>query len=213
MNDVASRIINSNSPEPLIIAADVNKDAEYIIQKTIQHFGKLDILINCAGINIAKSFMQSDISDFDRIFQTNTRSIVVLTKLAVPYLEATKGNIINVSSIAGLVPLPNVPFYSMSKSALDQFTKCISTELGPKHIRVNSINPALIKTALFQSTGLSDDETKQLIDTFSQRYPVRRIGDVSDTSAAIEYLASDAASFITGTTLRIDGGAITAAAY
>lgn len=145
LNDVAEEIKNAGSPAPLAIVADVTKDAERIVDETIKHFGKLDVLVNNAGVVAQDSVTSIDMSDFDRIFDTNVRSVIILTKLCVPHLAKTKGNIVNVSSIAGLKAVKNVLTYCMSKAALDQFTKCSALDLASKSIRVNSINPAVIR--------------------------------------------------------------------
>ncbi|XP_055299229.1 uncharacterized oxidoreductase TM_0325-like, partial [Sitodiplosis mosellana] len=113
---------NGIETEPLTIYADVSVDAERIINETIEKYGRLDILINNAGFGIPASLETLQIQDYDGIMATNVRGVVELTQLAVPYLIETKGNIINVSSIAGIIPVPEFFAYSMSKAALDQFT-------------------------------------------------------------------------------------------
>lgn len=126
---------------PLTIVADLTKDCQRIIDQTIEHFGQLDVLVNNAGVNVEVPVMEAQMDKFDLIFNTNVRSVIELSKLAVPHLEKTKGNIVNVSSICGLVPVYSSTFYSMSKAALDQFTKCSSNEFAKRGIRVNSVNP------------------------------------------------------------------------
>lgn len=124
LNVVVDQIKNAGSPTPLGIVADVTKDAQRIIDETINHFGKLNILVNNVGVIVVDSINKFEINEFDRIFNVNLRSVVILTKLAVPHLEKTKGNIVNVSSLAGLRAVENMMSYGMSKAALDQFTKC-----------------------------------------------------------------------------------------
>lgn len=141
LNRVAVEIKSSGSPTPFTIVADITKDSKRIIDETIAHFGKLDVLVNNAGINFEVPVMDASIEIFDQVFNTNVRSVIELCKLSVPHLEQTKGNIVNVSSICGMVPVYSATFYSMSKAALDQFTQCASNEFGRKGIRVNSVNP------------------------------------------------------------------------
>lgn len=100
--------------------------------------------------------------------------------------------------------------YSMSKAAITQFTKCIALDLAPLGIRANAINPSLIKTPLLDTVGFSAEDIENLLESVKANYPVGRAGEVSDTSAAIAYLASDSASFITGVSLPVDGGALLA---
>jgi len=206
LNGVADEIRNSGSSvPPLVIVADVTKDAERIINQTVKHFGKLDVLVNNAGIaGIAgsDSINNFDVTQFDNILNTNLRAVAILTALAVPHLEKTKGNIVNISSVAGMKSLPATLSYGMSKAALDQFTKCVALDLAPKGIRVNSINPAAIRTPIFGKIGWTSSQ----VEEFAATHPIGRIGEVSDTSDAIAYVASDSASFITGILLPVDGG-------
>lgn len=203
LNKVTEEITNDGSPEPLIIIADVTKDAQRIIDETIDHFQKLDVLVNNAGIGSPDSIINFNMSEFERIFDTNVKGVVLLTHLAVPHLEKTKGNIVNVSSVAGLKAFGNVTSYCMSKAAIDQFTKCCALDLGPKGIRVNAINPAIIKTPGFMRDKMTPEDVDRI---FKDKYPVGRVGEVSDTSRAIAHLANDSASFLTGLLMPVDGG-------
>lgn len=208
LNKVADQIKNNGSPAPLAIVADVTKDAERIINETVTHFEKLDVLVNNAGIFNKNYLATLTLEKFDEIFSTNLCSIIRLTQLAVPHLEKMKGNIVNVSSIGGLDSYPTEIAYDMSKAALDQFTKCISLELASKGIRVNSINPGDIETSILQTSGLivTSEELEKYKNDSKIFYPVGRIGQVEDTSNAIEFLAKNASSFITGVLLPVDGG-------
>ncbi|XP_011705826.1 PREDICTED: L-xylulose reductase-like, partial [Wasmannia auropunctata] len=129
-----------------------------------------------------------------------------LTKLAVPHLIKTKGNIVNVSSIAGLRAFPNILSYCMSKAAVDQFTRCIALELGPQQVRVNAVNPGIIVTNIFQRSGMSEDEIKSLLEHSKTTHALGRVGDTFEVARTIAFLSSDNASFITGVTLPVDGG-------
>lgn len=98
----------------------------------------------------------------------------------------------------------------MSKAAINQFTKCIALDLAPKGIRANAISPSAIRTPIFETVGLTAEEIEKILESIRTNYPVGRVGDVSDTSTAIAYLASDSASFLTGVILPVDGGALLA---
>lgn len=208
LNAVADEIRSAHpDATPLAIVADINTDTERIVHETIQHFGQLNVLVNNAGIVSQGGPLESiDIDAFDRIMNTNLRSVIKLTKLAVPHLERTKGNVVNISSIAGLRPIANMLSYCISKSALDQFTKCAAFELASKGIRVNSVNPGIIDTPIFQTLGIDREKAEQYFEIAKKNYPLGRVGDVKDTSATIAYLASDNANFITGVILPVDGG-------
>lgn len=208
---VADEIKNAGSPTPLAIVADITKDAERIVDETIKHFGQLDVLVNNAGTAKLDTTCDLKISNLNRTFETNVLAVIILTQLCVPYLEKTKGNVINVSSIAGFKPIPNHTSYCVSKAAQDQFTKCASIDLAKKGIRVNAINPSFIRTPVFERTGVPIEAINKLFADLKSKYPVGRTGEVSDTSAAIAFMAdNNAAGFLTGILLPVDGGAMVA---
>lgn len=210
LDEVVEKIKSANSSTPLKIIADVTKDAERIVNETINHFSKLDVLVNNAGFAIFDNTSEIKLFEFDRVFDTNVRSVITLTKLCIPYLELTKGNVVNISSTAGIYPIPCMTTYCISKAALNQFTKCAALDLSSKQIRVNSVNPALIRTP-FRDNISTPDQNEKMIEQAKSKYPLRRVGEVRDTSAAIAFLANDeSASFLTGILLTVDGGAIAA---
>lgn len=136
--------------DPLIIVADVSTDAERIIGETIEKYGRLDILINNAGFATFGRLEEMQMDDYDAIMATNVRGPVVLTKLAIPYLVEAKGNVVNVSSAAAIIPAEKVFAYSMSKAMLDQFTRCAAMELaGIFFIRMDMINRVRIFSTIF----------------------------------------------------------------
>lgn len=207
---VSHEITSKGFEEPLIIVADVTKDSERIIKETINQFGKLNVLVNNAGMMTEENIENITMDAFDFTMDVNLRSIVFLTQLAIPYLAKTNGNVVNVSSTAGVKAVPNLLSYCMSKSSLDMFTKCLALEVASRRIRVNSINPAAIKTQIYKTMGIDNEAEQKLFKAYKEKYPLGRVGEVSDTSAAIAYLASDTACFITGVLLPVDGGALTA---
>lgn len=124
----------------------IEADAERIIQETIAKFGKLDVLINSAGIISSGTIETTTLDQYDRIMNVNVRALFRLTQLAVPHLIASKGNVVNLSSVCGLRSFPNVLAYNMSKSVVDQFTSCVALELADKGVRVNAVCPGVIVT-------------------------------------------------------------------
>lgn len=193
---------------PLKIIADINKeeDIDMIIESTILHFQKLDILVNNAGILGHGNIETTSLEQFDNIMNTNARGPYYLTMLAVPYLIENKGTIVNVSSVAGLRSFPDILSYSISKAALDQFTRCVALELAPKGVRVNSVNPGVIITDIHLRTGMSKQEYDEYLIRCKENYPIGRAGEAKEVSSAIAFLANDAASNITGVTFPVDGG-------
>uniref|UniRef100_A0A0R3RPG1 3-oxoacyl-[acyl-carrier-protein] reductase n=1 Tax=Elaeophora elaphi TaxID=1147741 RepID=A0A0R3RPG1_9BILA len=137
------------------------KVATTLIERTVEKFGRTDSLINAAGILVNGKVMDCTMEDYDYLMDINLRSVVQLTRKAIPYLIKTKGSIVNVSSINGPCSVSlfaGVTFYCMSKAGLDQFTKCLALELGPEGVRVNSVNPGVIITDIHKRSGMSDKD-------------------------------------------------------
>lgn len=192
----------------LPILADVNVDAKRIIDETVAHFGRLDVLVNNAGVGMKSSIQSTSMEPYDVVMNTNLRSVYELTHHAVPHLIKTKGNIVNVSSTSGLRASTVVLTYCMAKAALDQFTKCISLELAGTGVRVNSVNPAVIRTNFHRNMGFTEEEYNLYLENCKKSHAMGRVGEVSEVADAIAFLASDSASFITGTLLPVDGGKV-----
>lgn len=200
-----------NSPKqltPLVIIGDVNKekDIENIMNSTIEHYGRLDVLVNNAGILENGTIETTTLEQYDRVMNTNVRGPYYLTMLATPHLIESKGNIVNVSSVVGLRSFPNILAYCVSKSALDQFTRCVALELGLKGVRVNAVNPGTIETNLHLRANMTDVAYKQYLKRCEQTHAIGRPGTSKEVSSAVIFLASEAASNITGATLPVDGG-------
>lgn len=204
LNEAAQQIIEAKLPEPLPIVADITQDPARIINETVNRFGRLDILVNNAGIILSDTVIKFDVNEFDRVINVNLRSAIVLTNLAVPHLERTKGNVVNVSSLCGLMACEAYLSYAISKAGLNHFTKCAAMDLASKGIRVNAVNPGILRTQLWSAVGVNDSVSDAFFDEMSNKMLVGRVGEVSDISSAIAYLASE--SFINGTLLSVDGG-------
>uniref|UniRef100_A0A8C7ZIX0 Zgc:101858 n=1 Tax=Oryzias sinensis TaxID=183150 RepID=A0A8C7ZIX0_9TELE len=194
--------------EPLLVPGDLT-DEETVrktVEQTLAHFGRLDVLVNSAGILAMGSIETSDLAQYDKVMDVNVRSVYHLTQLCVPHLVKTKGSIVNVSSVNGQRSFPGVLAYCMSKSAIDQFTRCIALELAPKQVRVNSVCPGVIVTEVHKRAGLDDEQYAKFLARCKETHALGRPGEVEEVAQSIAFLASDAASFITGVNLPIDGG-------
>ncbi|XP_018395008.1 PREDICTED: 3-oxoacyl-[acyl-carrier-protein] reductase FabG-like [Cyphomyrmex costatus] len=205
LNKVAEQC---GQPKPFIVTGDLanENDVKNIIDSTIKRYGKLDVLINNAGITEFGTIETVSLKQYDNIMNVNVRSVFQLTTLAVPYLIKTKGNIVNISSVAGLRPSKTSTPYSMSKAALDQFTRCVALELASQQVRVNSVNPGAVITDILRNTGMNQEQIKIFYEKMKEKHALGRTGDTLEIAKSIAFLASDDASFITGVTIPVDGG-------
>lgn len=190
--------------EPLVILADITVDAERIINETVEKFGRLDILINSAGMLIGDNLMDMKMEDYDSMMAT-VRGTVEVTKLAVPHLIENKGNIVVISSALGIIMTPDSIGYGICKAMLIHFTKCLSMELAGKGVRVNAISAGVIDTDFHANSGITGDQYTDFCESVSQLHPIQRIGNTDDCVNAIAFLADDTAKFVTGLNLPIDG--------
>lgn len=194
--------------EVFMVVGDVTKeaDAQKILDSTIDKYGKLDILVNSAGILRQGTIETTSLEQYDEVMNVNMRSIYHLTMLAVPHLIKTKGNVVNVSSVNGIRSFPGVLAYNISKSALDQFTRCTALELASKGVRVNSVNPGVIITNVHKRGYMNDEQYAKFLERTPETHPLGRPGQPDEVARTIAFLASEASSFITGAQLPVDGG-------
>lgn len=208
LQDTAQKCEAKNNLKPLLIKADLTRDDDIktIMQTTVETYGRLDVLVNNAGVFFPVDFENPDMEKYDQIFATNVRAIFLLSSLALPHLKCTKGNIVNVSSVTGLRSFPFFTAYGMSKAALDQYTRTLALVVAPQQVRVNSVNPGLIPTNLPERSGLSDNQVDELFESCKKFHPVGRPGTTDEVAEAIVFLASEKSSFTTGVTFSVDGG-------
>jgi len=188
--------------------ADVteNSQLDRLVSETIQHFGQIDVLVNSAGIIMNGSIEDTTLDNWDKMMNINLRSVFNLIQRCVPWLVESKGNIVNVSSVAGTRSFPNVLAYCVSKAAVDQLTRCSALELGSKGVRVNAVNPGVVVTNLHTRSGMDDVVYKAFLERAKETHPIGRPGKPTEVAELIHFLASDNAAWITGVTYEIDGG-------
>ena len=189
----------------IIVQGDMtnNNDLDQLINETLHNFKKIDILVNNAGLFNGAPLHEISDSQWDEIMDINIRSVFQLTRRVLPAMLSQKyGSIIHISSILGLIAVPQVAAYNVSKGALNQFSRSIAVEYGSSGIRSNSICPGLIATDM--TADLMKDV--DLMKEWSKDYPIGRFGKPEDVANACLYLASDESSFVTGITLPVDGG-------
>ena len=179
---------------------------ERIVTETVANHGQINVLVNSAGIIKNGNIENTTLDDWDKMININLRSVFALSQKALPYLAETKGNIVNVSSVAGTRSFPNVLAYCVSKAAIDQLTRCSALELAPKGVRVNAVNPGVVVTNIHKRGGMEDAAYDVFLEHSKQTHPIGRVGTPEEVAELIYYLASDRASWITGATYEIDGG-------
>ncbi len=185
------------------VAADVSDfaQAEDVVNGVVEKHGRIDILVNNAGITRDRLLLRMKEEDWDDVLKINLKGVFNFTKAAIkPMMKQRYGRIINISSVIGLIGNIGQANYAASKAGIIGFTKSVAKELGSRGITVNAIAPGYIETDM---TGQLSDEIKE---SFLKLVPLGRMGKVEDVSAAACFLASDAASYITGHVLTVDGG-------
>jgi len=189
----------------LAVQGDITheQDIQRLVDTTLKELGKVDILINNAGTFTGGPLHETDAEAWDRVFNINMTGVFQLTRRVLPSMvEQGSGSIIHISSILGMVAMPQTAAYNASKGALNQFSKSIAVEYGAQGIRSNALCPGMIETEMTEE--LRSDTA--LMEEWIKDYPLGRFGQPEEVAQACLFLASDESAFITGTTLPIDGG-------
>jgi NAD(P)-dependent dehydrogenase (short-subunit alcohol dehydrogenase family) len=175
-----------------------------LIKEIESEYHHIDILVNNAGINLKKHFTEVTDDDFARVVQTNLNSVFTISREVTKLmLAAGNGCIINISSMAAQYGIPYVIAYTAAKTGIEGMTKAMAVELSPKGIRVNCVAPGFIKTNMSAKALDSDPERKQKV---MSRTPMGKLGEPEDVAEAVYFLSSDAAKYVTGVILPVDGG-------
>lgn len=200
--------IKSAGGEALAVAMDITnpKEISNCIEKTVGAFGKLDIIINAAGILEGGTVENTTLERWDKTMNINLRGVFNLMLEGVPHLIETKGNIVNVSSVNGQRSFPGVLAYNVSKAGVDQLTRCVALELASKGVRVNAICPGVIRTNLHKEGGMNEEAYAKFLEHCKTTHPMGRVGKPGEAADLIAFLASERAGWITGVTTFLDGG-------
>ncbi len=201
--DLVAKLQQSGSPESVAIQADISdpEQAARLIEETIQRFGRIDVLVNNAGINIDRSMKNLSIEDWSKVIQNDLSGSFYTLKAALPYFTQQKsGKIINISSMNGQIASFGQANYSAAKAGIIGFTRTAALELARSNVTVNAVCPGFIGTEMWD--GMPDKVKEAVL----ARIPLGRVGTPQEVARAVRYLIVDG-DYITGATLNINGGA------
>ena len=192
----------------LLLRADLSRtdEAERVVEQTVRAAGGIDVLVNAAGHIATGSIEDTTLEAWDTMLNINLRAVFYLMQKAVPSLIQRRGNIVNVSSVTGTRAFPGVLAYCVSKAGVDQLTRCAALELASKGVRVNAVNPGVVVTEIHKRGGMSEEQYEAFLERSKQTHPLGRVGQTNEIAELVFFLASDRASWITGSTYSIDGG-------
>ena len=197
--------ITGNGGTAVAVQANMAKqaDIERLFAETRKAFGRLDVLVNNAGIYEFSPLENVTEEQFHKHFDLNVLGLLLACQAAAKLFDSTGGSIINISSIASVKGFPDGAVYSGTKGAVDAITRALASELGPRKIRVNAINPGMVETEGTRSAGIAESDMRKQVEA---QTPLGRIGQPRDIAAAAAFLASADSSWITGETFLISGG-------
>ena len=192
--------------EILFIASDIGNKVEVdaVIKQVISQHGRLDVLVSNAGIFKAAPFLEVSESDFDEVLRVNLKGAFLMGQAAARVMKDQGGGaIVHMSSVNGVLAIPEIASYNVSKGGLNQLTRAMALALADDGIRVNAVAPGTIATELASKAVLTSDEARNKI---LGRTPMKRLGNPSEVAHVVAFLASDAASYMTGEVITVDGG-------
>jgi 3-oxoacyl-[acyl-carrier protein] reductase len=203
--DAVVKKITAKGGKAIAVQGDVSKqkDITKLFAETKQAYGKLDILVNNAGIYEFQPLEAITPEHFHKHFDLNVLGLLLTTQEAVKLIGPEGGSIINIGSVVGSMPSPTAAVYSGTKAAVDAVTIALSKELGPKKIRVNSVNPGMVETEGVHAGGFAESDLRKVIEA---QTPLGRIGQPDDIGKAAVFFASEDAGWVTGQTVLVAGG-------
>ncbi|HTG99406.1 MAG TPA: SDR family oxidoreductase [Vicinamibacterales bacterium] len=190
------------------LTADVTQSGApaHIVETALQRLGGLTTLVNAAGIIGSGTIEATTDEQWDAMMDINSRAPFRLMRAAMPALIQSKGSVVNVSSVTGLRSFPGVLAYCVSKSAIDQLTRCAALEVATKGVRINAVNPGVVISNLHRRGGMDEEKYAAFLEHSKATHPVGRPGEPHEIADLIFFLASPNAGWITGETISIDGG-------
>ena len=202
--DKVVNAITAKGGKAIAVQADVSSEADIkrLFAETKKAYGKLDILVNNAGVYEFLPLENITAEHFHRLYNLNVLGLLLTTQEAVKYI-ADGGSIINIGSVAGDSPVATGSVYSSTKAAVDAITIALSKELGPRKIRVNSVNPGMVETEGVHAAGIAESDFRKMVEA---QTPLGRIGQPEDIGRVAAFIASDDAGWINGQAIQIAGG-------
>jgi NAD(P)-dependent dehydrogenase (short-subunit alcohol dehydrogenase family) len=200
-----AELVRSQNRKALTVSADaaVASSVEGVVHKTIAELGAVHLLINNAGVLLAKSLLETGEAEFDRVMDTNLKSMFHFTKAVGPYFISNNyGRIVNMASVGAFIAAPSRSIYHTSKGAVVMFTKSMAVEWARHNIRINAVAPGYIETDII--SHISSDEHK--LSRYLKAIPMGRLGKVEEIAQLVAFLCSDLASYMTGSIVVADGG-------
>jgi NAD(P)-dependent dehydrogenase (short-subunit alcohol dehydrogenase family) len=201
--------IRKRGQDAVFVKTDVSKgsDVEAMVAQAIKKYGKLDILFNNAGIDIAKPIVETTEAEWDQTLNINLKGVFWGCKFSLPFMMGGGGgNIINTASILAHVASPNQAAYSASKGGIVALTRQIAYDYASYNVRANCISPGDIMTPMAKNFFDSCEDPEERMKFFTDRYPMKRFGEPSEIARVALFLASDDSSFITGQVIKVEGG-------
>jgi 3-oxoacyl-[acyl-carrier protein] reductase len=203
--DAVVKQITGKGGKAIAVQADVSKeeDIRRLFKETKAAYGKLDILVNNAGVYEFAPLGQITEEHFHKLFDVNVLGLLLTTQEAAKLMDGTGGSVINISSVVAEMPVATAAVYSATKAAVDAVTVALSKELGPRKIRVNSLNPGMVETEGLHAAGIAESDFRKSVEA---QTPLGRIAQPEDIARAAVFFASDDAGWVTGQTLILAGG-------
>lgn len=184
-----------------------SREVEETVKKVYEHFRRIDVVVNCAGIIIRKDIADLSEDEWDRILDIDLKGVFLVSHYSQKYMRSG-GSIINIGSGWGLKGGPKAVAYCAAKGGVVNMTRAMAIDLGPRNIRVNCVNPGDVETPMLRNEAMQlGEDVKKFLDEAGNR-PIRRIGKPEDVAYAVLYLASDLASWVTGSNMVVDGGGL-----
>lgn len=205
----AERTLREAGPNVLYVRADMTKAADVVgaVRATVRAFGGIDVLFNNAGVYLQKPVEETTSREWDEVMSANLKGYFLAAKAVIPVMRKRGGGvIINNGSVSAHTAVRGESAYAASKGAVLAFTRVMALDLAKDSIRVNSVSPGVIRTAMYDSWLREQHEPRVAERAEVARHPIGRLGTPEDVARAVLYLASDEAVFLTGTDLRVDGG-------